>query len=557
MPAFSIAIEKLRHGHNLQFKQRIVKAVADVADLLKAQSPSRSGRGAAALVANNQGLNAAMVRKWVASSNAITDEIKLCGKSALHFGWGRRMHGGGTNTKTKRAPTPPPFTPLSESPFDLDGSTAHLEFKPEMLQCRFPAEERKLFAIVVDQRNHGLAVVYDDLQHWMYSLVREAHGDNVKFTASTSWVYGLPFTPLPPPPSASATVNVSILLNGRFTSDPRAFVLEDKTKVSQPKLLDSESVDFPVFCFLIEKQLGGGRKERIVFDLGIRKDTQNFSPATAFHLPHFLPHPTHSPDVVESLARGGLTPSDIDTVILSHNHFDHCGNPFLFPESTKMIIGGFADAESEQKLSVERREEEEGDGEGVVKRFEWRKVLSEGGIEWEAVGAFERGWDYFGDGSFWLIDAPGHCVGHIAALARTTACPPSYVLCAGDAAHAKCLYCPCPPAGSFDTRSLCGQFTDSMKTRDFLPNEPLFSIHDDLDEAYRTIARISRMDAEPNVLVVPSHEVELVGVLDLFPGSANGWMGKGWKGEARRRLETGEGEMKVEVGEITGLGICL
>ncbi|KAJ3067839.1 hypothetical protein HDU98_008971, partial [Podochytrium sp. JEL0797] len=86
------------------FKQRIVKAVADVADLLKAQSPSRSGRGAAALIANYQGLNAAMVRKWVASSNSITEEIKLHGKSALHFGWGRRMHGGEISYMNKKRP---------------------------------------------------------------------------------------------------------------------------------------------------------------------------------------------------------------------------------------------------------------------------------------------------------------------------------------------------------------------------------------------------------------------------------------------------------------------
>ena len=29
--------------------------------------------------------------------------------------------------------------------------------------------------------------------------------------------------------------------------------------------------------------------------------------------------------------------------------------------------------------------------------------------------------DYFGDGSFYLLDTPGHSIGHICGLARTTA----------------------------------------------------------------------------------------------------------------------------------------
>ncbi|KAF7299975.1 Metallo-beta-lactamase superfamily protein [Mycena kentingensis (nom. inval.)] len=38
--------------------------------------------------------------------------------------------------------------------------------------------------------------------------------------------------------------------------------------------------------------------------------------------------------------------------------------------------------------------------------------------------------DYFGDGSFYLIDTPGHFPGHLTALARVT--PSSFVLLGGD-----------------------------------------------------------------------------------------------------------------------------
>ena len=37
---------------------------------------------------------------------------------------------------------------------------------------------------------------------------------------------------------------------------------------------------------------------------------------------------------------------------------------------------------------------------------------------WKPFGPFERALDYFGDGSFWILDAPGHMPGNVAAAAR-------------------------------------------------------------------------------------------------------------------------------------------
>ncbi|KAI9346233.1 hypothetical protein BDR26DRAFT_956051 [Obelidium mucronatum] len=308
----------------------------------------------------------------------------------------------------------------------------------------------------------------------------------------------LPFTPLPPSPSPSSLVKVSLLLNGRFSSNPRIFVLESKT-LKNPPILNNNLQLFPVFCFLVEKKFENGKLERTLFDLGIRKDTHNFSPTTQTHvLPFFRPHPTQSPDVVESLAQGGLTVADIDRVILSHNHFDHIGNPFLFPSSTEFFIGEFNSKENEAKYSVE--------GEQTIA---WRKLLADGNIKWEPVGSFERGWDFYGDGSFWIIDAPGHCTGHMIALARTTTDPDSYMLFAGDAAHAQCLYkskCPTSldgenPPHHHDTRHPCGLFSKALQF-DAPEQDLVLSIHDDLEQAYKTIAKISRMDALDNVFVV-------------------------------------------------------
>ena len=37
---------------------------------------------------------------------------------------------------------------------------------------------------------------------------------------------------------------------------------------------------------------------------------------------------------------------------------------------------------------------------------------------WQPLGPYKNAHDFFGDGSFWILDAPGHCLGNLAALAR-------------------------------------------------------------------------------------------------------------------------------------------
>jgi glyoxylase-like metal-dependent hydrolase (beta-lactamase superfamily II) len=41
-------------------------------------------------------------------------------------------------------------------------------------------------------------------------------------------------------------------------------------------------------------------------------------------------------------------------------------------------------------------------------------------------------YDYFGDGSFYLLETPGHEIGQISALARVTSKPPSFIYLGGD-----------------------------------------------------------------------------------------------------------------------------
>ena len=46
-----------------------------------------------------------------------------------------------------------------------------------------------------------------------------------------------------------------------------------------------------------------------------------------------------------------------------------------------------------------------------------------------------KAFDFYGDGSFYLLDTPGHAIGHMCGLARTSADPPEFIYMGGDIAH--------------------------------------------------------------------------------------------------------------------------
>jgi len=52
---------------------------------------------------------------------------------------------------------------------------------------------------------------------------------------------------------------------------------------------------------------------------------------------------------------------------------------------------------------------------------------------WEPFGPFDKAWDLWGDGSLWVIDAPGHVKGNIAAAGRLK--DGEWIIMGGDCAH--------------------------------------------------------------------------------------------------------------------------
>ncbi|KAJ5398589.1 hypothetical protein N7465_009078 [Penicillium sp. CMV-2018d] len=254
---------------------------------------------------------------------------------------------------------------------------------------------------------------------------------------------------------------------------------------------------------------------RILFDLGIRRNLHDYAKPIYDHSMTRRPL-SGEPDTVASLARGGLTPRDIDFVIFSHLHWDHIGTPSDYPESTYVVGPGAAD------LINGTREPGNGSHSHFEKGIldlsrtielpspeapstppslayhgtiynESRKGSNLFSNVWRRKGLFQDSMDVFGDESLYIISAPGHLDGHINLLCRKS--KNEYVHLAGDACH--------------DLRLLSGEKNIATWTDPAYP-ERVCCIHANKEEAERTIATIRETMEHPgelgNVEVVLAHD---------------------------------------------------
>lgn len=94
----------------------------------------------------------------------------------------------------------------------------------------------------------------------------------------------------------------------------------------------------------------------------------------------------------------------IDAIFVSHAHSDHFGDPTAFPGDVPIIYGpGTAAWVQSGAPNVQLPRE----------YLQQHPILEVGtgalgnGKRWQRIGPFDKGWDFFGDGSLWLIQAPG------------------------------------------------------------------------------------------------------------------------------------------------------
>jgi len=158
-----------------------------------------------------------------------------------------------------------------------------------------------------------------------------------------------------------------------------------------------------------------------------------------------------------------------------------------------------------------------------------------------SIGSFQA-FDYFGDGSFYLLDAPGHAIGHMGGLARTTSSPDSYILMGGDICHhggelRPSPYMPLPdqispnPLQPSSTIPCPGAMFEEIHPRKSR-TEPFFRIakpgNFDVEKAANTLNKVKEVDGREEIFVVIAHDQSLMDVVEFFPSKANDWKSKEW-----------------------------
>lgn len=110
----------------------------------------------------------------------------------------------------------------------------------------------------------------------------------------------------------------------------------------EPHIKGFDDLSAPSYSFLIEHPSG----RKLLFDLGVRKDWENLSPATTSMIQHIGPGKAEvKKGVRELLEEHGVAGSSIEGIIWSHWHFDHTGDPSTFEPHTALIVGpGFKEA---------------------------------------------------------------------------------------------------------------------------------------------------------------------------------------------------------------------
>lgn len=170
--------------------------------------------------------------------------------------------------------------------------------------------------------------------------------------------------------------------------------LRMRRQIYLPSAQDGETIDLPVSAFLFRHPQGN-----VLFDTGCHPDVANDAQRRWGDLVQSVV-PVMGPDenVISELGRINLMPEDIDIVVNSHLHCDHCGGNAFFSKATvyihadELAHAGNADMERQGYFQTD-----------------WQQPMPIVEIDGER--------DIFGDGRLVLLPLPGHTPGLTGLLA--------------------------------------------------------------------------------------------------------------------------------------------
>ncbi|KAK8113177.1 Metallo-hydrolase/oxidoreductase [Apiospora sp. TS-2023a] len=356
-------------------------------------------------------------------------------------------------------------------------------------------------------------------------------------------------------PPQAPTVTLSALRAGHLTLPEHLFVTN-----ADP----GRCTTVPSLAFLIRH---APSRTNLVFDLGVKRDLAGYAPAMSSHIAARQPAGAGvdgEDDAAASLCKGGFdAAADIDFVVLSHVHWDHVGTPADFANAIFLVGSGTLEVLRDgagprypgelfnsDELPWDRTREfppvdtssgyggsDDGKGggmrtEGYYERHAPKHTLVPEGSKakslpcmisssatveeneekglWKPLACFPHTLDLYGDGSVYVVDAPGHIYGHVNLLVRIR--QDKYVYLGGDCCH--------------DPRILAGEkefaeYPDSQ-------GGGLRSVHTDTAIARNTLDRIKRF-AETGVEIEGRRvEVEVVVAHDGVWAERN--RGRFWPG---------------------------
>jgi N-acyl homoserine lactone hydrolase len=158
----------------------------------------------------------------------------------------------------------------------------------------------------------------------------------------------------------------------------------------------AETIELPVPSALLRHPQGN-----VLFDTGCHPSVVTAAEARWGSLARLMtPVMTADDNVLSGLACIGLEPDDIDVVICSHLHPDHCGCNAFFKRATVIV----------HAREIEAARAPGAEAQGYL-AAEWDLPM-----RIDAVSGGDR--DLFGDGRIVLLHLPGHTPGSMSALIR-------------------------------------------------------------------------------------------------------------------------------------------